>query len=246
METENRTVMAVVSPESPLRHPERLHPMLWRASQLARPATPVVPTGFASLNPLLPGGGWPLGLMVQCQLPRPGIGELQLLRHALRQLQAPQPVVLVNPPAVPHIQCWANWQLQHLPLLWLQTRTPADALWATEQLLRHNLCNAVLCWVPIVPAAARRKLKLAAQAGSSLFFLFQPGSAQFNRSSAPLHLSLMPAPSGLSLHILKRAGPQVHSPVFLPLYGSHHHSPAGQGATPSAIMALPQPEQLHN
>lgn len=221
--------MAVVLPESLLRHPERLHPMLWRASQLARPATPVLPTGFASLDPLLPGHGWPLGLMVQCQLPRPGIGELQLLRHALQQLQAPRPVVLVNPPATPHIQCWANWQLHHLPLLWLQAPSPANALWATEQLLRHNLCSAVLCWAPVLPSAAQRKLNLAAQAGNSLFFLFQHGNSLSSRGTAPLRLALSPAPAGLSLRILKRSGPQVHSALFLPLQGAATAATSGLG-----------------
>lgn len=237
--------MAVVLPESLLRHPERLHPMLWRASQLARPATPVLPTGFTGLDPLLPGRGWPVGPMVQCQLSRPGIGELQMLRHALQHLQPPRPVVLVNPPAVPHIQCWANWQLQHLPLLWLQTQTAADAFWATEQLLRHNLCNAVLCWGPLLPAAAQRKLNLAAQAGSSLFFLFQPGGAQPARGAAPLRLSLTPAPNGLSLRILKRSGPQVHSPLFLHLHGVAGAATTGQGMASSRPVPRPLPELLH-
>lgn len=237
--------MAVVLPESPLRHPERLHPMLWRASQLARPATPVLPTGFASLDPLLPGRGWPLGLMVQCQVARPGTGELQLLRHALRQLQPPRPVVLVNPPAVPHIQCWANWQLHHLPLLWLQASTPANTLWATEQLLRHNLCSAVLCWAPVVPSAAQRKLNLAAQAGNSLFFLFQPGSAPSSRGAAPLRLALSPAPAGLSLRILKRSGPQVHSALFLPLQGGTPAATSGRGVPAPGFAPRPVSQLLH-
>ena len=66
--------------------PETLHPSLWRADQLAQSATRCMDTGFAALSAQLPGGGWPLGTLVELLLQQHGIGELRLLRPALAAL----------------------------------------------------------------------------------------------------------------------------------------------------------------
>ncbi|MGV4712386.1 translesion DNA synthesis-associated protein ImuA, partial [Burkholderia pseudomallei] len=44
---------------------ESLHPSLWRGSQLARGGPRTVDTGYAALSVELPGGGWPLGGLVE-------------------------------------------------------------------------------------------------------------------------------------------------------------------------------------
>lgn len=59
--------------------PEALHPSLWRASQLAQARGPVVETGYPALSAELPGGGWPVGALIDL-LGEPGCGELRLLR----------------------------------------------------------------------------------------------------------------------------------------------------------------------
>ncbi|MGF6923116.1 DNA polymerase III alpha subunit [Paraburkholderia sp. 40] len=41
-----------------------MHPSLWRASQLARSRGRVVETGYPALSTELPGGGWPVGALV--------------------------------------------------------------------------------------------------------------------------------------------------------------------------------------
>jgi protein ImuA len=43
---------------------EEIHPSLWRASQLARGRGRVVDTGYPALSAELPGGGWPVGALV--------------------------------------------------------------------------------------------------------------------------------------------------------------------------------------
>ncbi|NIE60692.1 recombinase RecA, partial [Burkholderia sp. Ap-955] len=45
--------------------PESLHPSLWRGSQLARGGPRTIETGFAPLSAELPGGGWPVGGLVE-------------------------------------------------------------------------------------------------------------------------------------------------------------------------------------
>src|SRR3546814_1948070 len=68
--------------------PQRIHPALWRASQLARMPGRCVDTGFPALSAQLPGGGWPLGNLIELLIQQPGIGEMQLLRPALSDLSS--------------------------------------------------------------------------------------------------------------------------------------------------------------
>lgn len=60
-----------------------LHPAVWRASQIGGGAQRVTPSGFATLDAQLPGGGWPHGVLTELLLPQPGMGELRLLAPAL-------------------------------------------------------------------------------------------------------------------------------------------------------------------
>lgn len=72
--------------------PEAIHPSLWRASQLARGRGRTVETGYPALSAELPGGGWPIGALVDLLVQQAGVGEMRLLRPAIctlgkRQLQ---------------------------------------------------------------------------------------------------------------------------------------------------------------
>ncbi|MGV4769480.1 translesion DNA synthesis-associated protein ImuA, partial [Burkholderia pseudomallei] len=58
---------------------ESLHPSLWRGSQLARGGPRTVDTGYAALSVELPGGGWPLGGLVELLVPHMGCGEMRVL-----------------------------------------------------------------------------------------------------------------------------------------------------------------------
>lgn len=68
--------------------PVALHPALWRASQLGRPGREIAwATGFAALDGVLPGGGWPAGALTELLLPHPGVGEWRLLAPVLAAVQ---------------------------------------------------------------------------------------------------------------------------------------------------------------
>ncbi len=56
---------------------------LWRASQFARGRGRVVETGYPALSAELPGGGWPVGALIDLMVQQAGVGELRLLRPAL-------------------------------------------------------------------------------------------------------------------------------------------------------------------
>ncbi|MBV6303412.1 translesion DNA synthesis-associated protein ImuA [Candidimonas humi] len=221
-------------------HPERIHPALWRGSQLAQGRQATLSTGYTELDRELPGGGWPLGALVELMPCRPGIGEVQLLRPALQRLEPCRRIVLVDPPHVPDIACWQRWRLQERRLLWVCPATAADGLWAVEQILRHQACAAVLLWAGHIRSPALRRLQWLAQGSDTLCALFRPVEAAHQPSSAPLRLQLAPAPQGLSLTIVKRHGPACPHPIVLSFGGMRSRSDAA-----SSHAALDQPLPAH-
>jgi protein ImuA len=223
-----------------LSHPERIHPALWRGSQLALARTHTVPTGFGQLDQELPGQGWPLSTLIELILGPAGIGEMNLLHPALAQLDPERSIALVHPPYTPYFHCWANWRLDAHRLLWINTQTLGDTLWAAEQTLKHNACAALLCWVPGVRSAALHRLHLIARQSDTLFILLRPQTAAQQPSTAPLRLSLRPISEGLEISIIKRRGPRCNSPVAIPLYPAHAPITA-----PATHASLDQPLPAH-
>ncbi len=199
-----------------IAQPESLHPSLWLASQLARASGECVTTGYPALSKELPGGGWPLGGMVELLLAQAGIGELRLLQPALVQL-ASRKIALLQAPYVPHAAAFAALGIARRDLLWLRSKQQADALWAAEQVLHSGSCGVLLLWQQHVRGESLRRLQLAAQSGNSLFCLLRPLSLARDASPAVLRLLLRPAPYGLRINFLKRRGPRRETPLFLPL-----------------------------
>lgn len=205
--------------------PEALHPSVWRASQLARSCTRCVDTGHSTLSTQLPGGGWPVGALVDLLVQQPGIGEIRLLAPALRQV-AERRVVLLQPPHAPQAIALAGLGLPPSSVIWLRAERTADSLWAAEQVLRSGSCGALLFWPDQQGNGGRqrtarseslRRLHLAAQAGETLFFLMRPLIAAQDASPAPLRLSLRPALGGLNVGFVKRQGPARDDALFLPM-----------------------------
>lgn len=201
-----------------LRHPERIHPSLWRASQLAHIRQATLATGHASLDAQLPGAGWPLGALTEWLLPGPGTGELQLLRPALDQLQPGHSIALVNPPDMPSASCWHTWHVAGNPVLWVQPSCLTDTLWSMERILQHNTCAAVLCWLDDAPAHAVRRLAVAARRSNMLCIALRPCRVAARPSPAALRIALARTSDGLALTILKRQGPAAAAPICLTLF----------------------------
>jgi protein ImuA len=235
-----------------LPDPEALHPALWRASQLARCHTRCVDTGFPSLSPQLPGGGWPMGTMVDLLLQQNGIGEMRLLAPALRTV-AERRVVLLQPPHAPQAIALAVLGLPPASVIWLRAERTGDMMWAAEQVLRSGSCGALLFWPDQVGAGSARyrpvradnlrRLHLAAQAGETLLFMMRPLAAATDSSPAPLRLSLIPAQGGINVRFVKRQGPVRDEPLFLPMqvapvrHVAPQHRPAIAPATTPVFAA---------
>ncbi len=211
--------------------PEALHPSLWLASQLAQSNERCVDTGYPVLSAQLPGGGWPIGSLVELLLPQPGVGEVRLLQPALAALQ--RPIAMLQPPHAPQALALAALGIPPTQLIWIRnTGKSSDALWAAEQILRSGCCGAVLLWQQHVRSEALRRLHLAAQSGETLFCLLRPLAAAQDASPATLRLSVKPAAGGIDIGFVKRRGPQRDAPLFLPLTPSllQRHAPLDRPA----------------
>jgi protein ImuA len=206
--------------------PEALHPSLWRASQLARSCTRCVDTGYPTLSTQLPGGGWPVGTLVDLLLQQNGIGEMRLLAPALASVAARR-VVLLQPPHAPQALALAALGLPPASVIWLRAERTGDMMWAAEQVLRSGSCGALLFWPDQVGSGSARyrpvrsdnlrRLHLAAQTGETLFFMMRPLATAADSSPAPLRLSLTPAMGGINVGFVKRQGPVRDEPLFLPM-----------------------------
>lgn len=235
-----------MNPSALIAAPESVHPSLWRASQLAHSATRCVDTGFAALSAQLPGGGWPLGTLIDLLLQQHGIGELRLLRPALAAL-GKRPIVLLQPPHPPQALALAALGIEPSQLIWLRGgahgKSGGDALWAAEQVLRSGCCGALLLWQNHARGETLRRLHLAAQSADTLFCMLRPLAAAQDASPAPLRLSLTAAPGGVDIGFVKRRGPQRDTPLFLPLTPSllQRHAPLDRPtpATAPARSVLP-------
>jgi hypothetical protein len=192
------------------------HPAIWRGNQRAQTAEDALPTGFAALDELLPGGGWPRGALTELLLGRQGIGELRLLMPALARLsEADGWLAWVAPPYVPYAAALAAVGIDLKRLVVAKPLSEADAWWTAEQALRSGACGALLAWLRAADERRMRRLQLAAETGHSWGVLFRHARAAQDRSPAALRLLLEPAANGLAVTILKRRGGPVSQPVFV-------------------------------
>ncbi len=189
---------------------------VWTASELATSPGKVVPTGSVELDAQLPGGGWPVGMLVEI-LQIPGTQcEWRLLLHGLAQTEGA--LMLVGAAHAPFAASLAAQGLNPQRLLCINTDMPAHRMWAAEQALRCKDVAAVLTWLPLARAEQLRRLQMAAAEHAKLLFVMRPASAQNESSPAALRLLTTNPPEGdaLKVDILKRRGPPLVQPLTLP------------------------------
>ncbi|ACC71151.1 translesion DNA synthesis-associated protein ImuA [Paraburkholderia phymatum] len=197
-------------------HAEEIHPSLWRASQFARGGRRTLDTGYPALSTELPGGGWPIGALVDLLVQTPGVGEMRLLRPALSSL-GNRPIALVQPPHIPDGLGLDYIGLSLDQLLQVKAPKSADAFWSAEQILRAGTCGALILWAQHAQASSLRRLHLAAQSSETLFIMVRPLASAQDSSPALLRLALRPSADGLMVDIVKRRGPTRAEPLSIPL-----------------------------
>lgn len=191
---------------------------VWRGGSMPQSGMQAVPSGYAGLDRELPGGGWPTGALTEILCPRQGIGELQLVLPALCTLShAEGRIAWLAPPHLPYAPALAAAGLRLEFLTVVRAPGRRDALWAAEQVLRAGACRALLMWLPRADYGELRRLALAAEASTTLAFLFRPPQVMQESSPAPLRLLLEPAGGELDLRILKRRGARLGAPLRIPI-----------------------------
>ncbi len=194
---------------------------VWRAGKLDASVPAGEASGFAALDAVLPGSGWPTGCLTELLCREAGIGELRLLVPLLQRLtQQRRFVILLAPPLTPYAPALASFGIDLDYLIVIQAPNAADRLWAVEQALRSSGFGALLAWLPQQRTRPEhlRRLQLAAQSAGGPVFLFRELPAQFESSPAPLRLLLLPRPAQqLSVQVLKRRGPVIAQPLLLKL-----------------------------
>jgi len=194
----------------------RTSPQLWTSRQVA--ALRARDTGFAALNALLPGHGWPLSSLIELLPKTEGIGEMRLVTPALKQLcQEARDIVFVRPPHLPYPPALAKAGLPLNRIVWIDTDSDEDARWVAEQTLRQGMAGAVLLWSDCVKDIALRRLQLAAREGEALAFLYRSPLTSIAASPAAVRMELSAAPMGLHVELLKAQGAQTGR-ITLPAY----------------------------
>ena len=169
-------------------------------------------TGFEQLDGWLPGGGWPVGAVIEMLHDEPGIGELSLLLPALACES--RLLVLIAPPHVPCVAMLNTRGISAARILVVDVVDCAQALWACEQALRSGACCAVLMWpepllvdqshsLSRLNFTALRRLQLAAAHGATMGVLFRRLHSIHSASPARLRLALRPHGQSLDIELVK-------------------------------------------
>lgn len=187
---------------------------VWRASQQALAPTSVLPTCHHALDRWLPGGGWPLGCLIEILIDSPGCGELTLVTPALAALPGQRPIVLLKPPAIPNALAWQQWRISSQRLWWLRPETLSDAWWSAQTVLQGGAFAALLAWIDPIDDRALRRLHASAQEAGTLLFLFRPKSIARQFSPSPLRIALTPLARGtVSVEVIKCKGRKPATPI---------------------------------
>jgi len=195
---------------------------VWRAESLAHAEGVTEPSGFASLDAELPGGGWPVGAMTEILHDGPETFAWPLLLPALGRAVAARgrPVALIGAPWLPFSPSLAAQGVPPEALLWVRSDASAARLWACEQALRCADVAAVLAWLPQARVSELRRLQLAAAQYDSLLWVFRPSAQAGQASPARLRLRVEAGGGGdedsadmLAVHLLKRRGPPLDVPI---------------------------------
>lgn len=192
---------------------------VWRASAMAIPRVSASTTGYPELDRQI-GGGWPRATITELLVESSGLGEICLLAPALAKItNNKQRLALISPPFIPCAAAALAFGISATQLLWLKPHSQADALWASEQILKHHqgAFGATVLWANEIRMDSLRRLALAAKDAGSHLFLVRPLARSQDASPAQLRIGLTPAAAGVELQFLKRQGPPAAERLMLRL-----------------------------
>ncbi|MDH5326569.1 MAG: translesion DNA synthesis-associated protein ImuA [Gammaproteobacteria bacterium] len=185
---------------------------IWKAGEAVADQQRGIPSGYPSLDAILPNQGWPTGTLVEMVTPCWGVGELQVLMPMIRSMtQAGQYVLWIAPPHVPYAPALvqAGVDTRYIILVTPDAKCQ-DTLWCIEKALQSQECALVLAWLDWLPNSMVRRLQLAATASNTLGVLFRQRNVKDSPSA--LRLQLSSGKDGTHITVLKaRRGYQYQS-----------------------------------
>ena len=179
---------------------------VFRGGQALAGGLPVTASGFAALDAVLPGGGFPRGALTELLLAAPGLGEMELLAASWARLSERERIVCIAPPWVPYAPALVAAGIRLERFAWIETDRPDQAAWAAEQALRAGCVGAVALWTDAGEQRCLRRLQLAAAEGGGHGFVLRPARHAAQPSPAALRLLLEPAQEQLCVRVLKCRG----------------------------------------
>jgi hypothetical protein len=199
------------------------HPKVFRIGDAPSAAsTPCLPTGFATLDRELVGGGWPQQGLVDLLCDDMGIGEMSLMlpAHAyLGNIRHLGPkgmlwVTAVTSPYLPYAPAIAQSGIDLNQLIIANAPQMQDALWAAEQGLLSGSMGIVMVWLLEQQPSdvSLRRLLQAANNSNALCVLARPVAAAARPSPAQLRIILKAVqshaanPGAIEVQLLKRRG----------------------------------------
>lgn len=182
------------------------NPHLWRGRLAHKNITRCIPTGYTELDALLPGGGWPMDVLIEIISPCWGVGELQLLAPLMSAITRRQRWLLwIAPPYLPYAPALQQADIDtRFVLLVKKDIEQSDLLWSIEKALQTEACGLVLAWPDFVSNPRLRRLQLSAASGRTQGVLFR--HQETKNSPSALRLGLTPAFGGVDVKVLKARG----------------------------------------
>lgn len=198
-----------------------LGPKVWRAHEQAQ--IKAEPTGFAVLDRVLPGGGWPTGAVSEVLHAQIGVGELSLALPLLAKLtQAGRNIAFVAPPMLPYAPRLASSGLRLSNVIVVEPDSAQNALWSAEQLLRGG-AGSVLLWIDKTETQSLRRLQLAAEENDSCVLVYRADRFATEATPSALRLRVWRSRGVPQVEVLKCRG---MNPKPLALVASTSSAPA--------------------
>ena len=173
-------------------------------------------TGYAPLDAVLTGGGWPLGNTIELLSDGHGLGAMGVFLPIMHRLSSRgQWQAFINPPCAPYAPLLEARDIPTEQILLVHTDSKEDILWSIEQAITHNTCATVFAWLGHhrYSYAELRKLQLAATEHDNLIVLFRPLSAADEHAPACLRLKVS---AYREFEIIKQRGGKQQIQVNLP------------------------------